>query len=149
MNANTGLTKVLAVTGTALVSFPLLAPMLLSLGYLIASGGAWRFDYLMPAELFLLALGGGGLLIWAAWRGQAHRAQIAGSLAAAVILLFGSQGLAVMTGLAHGDTPPEGWRFTLVLTLLIGYVVSLIALLIGGMLLIRDLWQEPQQPKVA
>ena len=66
------LTKILAGTGTALVWFPLLAPVLLSVILLITEG-VFRLDYLIPAELFPLAGGGGILLVWAALRARLRK----------------------------------------------------------------------------
>ena len=64
-------TKILAVAGTVLVWIPLLAPVFFSVMFLIRTG-MFRMDYLMPAELFLFALVGGVLLIWAALRARAR-----------------------------------------------------------------------------
>jgi len=65
------LTKVLAVFGSVLIWFPILAPILLGFGALITRG-RFLFDYLMPAELFLSALLGSGLLIWASLRSHSN-----------------------------------------------------------------------------
>ncbi len=95
-------TKALAVAGTTLVWIPILAPIVLSVVFRVARGW-FRFDYLMPAELFPSALVGGGLLLWAAVRAQSNRRLIGWSLAAAVCMLVGGQALAVVTGLASGE----------------------------------------------
>ena len=65
-------TKILAITGTVLAWFPTLAPIILSV---IASIATQRFlfDYLMPAELFLVAMAGGLLLLWAAFRARSRQ----------------------------------------------------------------------------
>lgn len=102
------LTKILAIAGTALVWFPILAPVLLSLALLVKER-VFRVDYLMPAELFLAALVGGGLLIWAALRARSPWRLIGWGLGIAVGLLVGGQALAVLTGLASGETEPVGW----------------------------------------
>jgi len=65
-------TKILAIVGTGLVWLPTLAPFFFSAARLLA-GRIFRFDYLMPAELFLLALVGGLFLIWAALRAHSQR----------------------------------------------------------------------------
>ncbi|HEX6384498.1 MAG TPA: hypothetical protein VF177_07500, partial [Anaerolineae bacterium] len=59
------LTRILAIVGTVLVWLPILAPVMFSMAAIIEER-VFRFDYLMPAELFPVALVGGGLLIWAA-----------------------------------------------------------------------------------
>ena len=134
------LTKALAIVGTVLAWFPILAPVVLSAIVLIARR-MFLFDYLMPAELFFLALAGGGLLIWAAVRARAYRALVAGPLAIAVAALVGGQVLAVVTGLASGDTEPAGWPWALVLASLGLLWLALIAVGAGGLLLVRKLFR--------
>jgi len=134
------LTKVLAFVGTVLVWIPILAPALFSAAFLIQTR-TFRFDYLMPAEIFPMALVGGGLLLWAALRARSRRGLIGGSLGSAVILLVGGQALAVVTGLASGRTAPTGWPWALVLASLALFVLALAALGVGGVLLVRDLFK--------
>jgi hypothetical protein len=132
-------TKILAIVGTILVAFPLLAPILLSLVGMFARG-IFHFDYLMPAELFPFALAGGLLLLWAALRAKARVKLIAWGLGAAIVLLVGSQALAVVTGLASGATATGGWAWVLVITALIAFVLALVAVDVGGVLLLRDVF---------
>ncbi|MBN1888344.1 MAG: hypothetical protein JW850_10150 [Thermoflexales bacterium] len=139
-------TRILAIVGTVLVWFPVLAPVLLAVIVLVAQGG-FHFDYLMPAELFVFALAGGGLLIWAALRARSRLRLIGGGLGIAIVSLVGSQGLAVVTGLASGATEAAGWRLALVLSLLIVYVLALLAVGVGGLLLLRDLFKASQAPE--
>lgn len=140
------LTKVLAAAGTALAWLPLLAPVLFSLIGIFARR-VFHFDYLMPAELFFLAVSGGALLVWAALRAratqhvQARLRLIGGGLGAALVLLVGGQALAVVTGLASGETEPGGWQLALVIATLVIYNLALVAVGIGGILLLRDLFQ--------
>jgi hypothetical protein len=75
------LTKILAIAGTVLVWFPILTPAWLSVTAII-SEHMFRFDYLMPAELFPVALIGGGLLLWAALRVHSRQKLIAWGLSA-------------------------------------------------------------------
>jgi hypothetical protein len=135
-------TKVLAIVGTVLVWIPILAPVFFSVISLLGDG-IFRFDYLMPAELFLVALIGGGLLLWAALRTRSRRGLIGWALGIAVVLLVGGQALAVVTGLASGETEPTGWRMVLVLGSLGIYVLALVVLGVGGALLARDLFKQP------
>ena len=143
MGKRGALTKILAVTGTVLVWLPILAPVLLSLALLI-SKHIFRFDYLMPAELFPVALAGGGLLIWAALRAHSRQRLIGWGLGIAAGLLVGGQVLAVVTGLASGETEPAGWRWMLVLASLVFYSLALVAMGAGGVLLLRDLFKPPR-----
>ncbi len=135
------LTKILAIAGTALVWFPILAPILLSVVFIITNH-VFRFDYLMPAELFLFALVGGGLLIWAALRAHSRQRLIGWGLGIAAGLLVGGQALAVVTGLASGETEPVGWWWILVLASLVFFSLALVATGVGGILLSRDLFKK-------
>jgi len=136
-------TKGLAITGTALVWLPILAPILFSL-ILFLQQQIFRFDYLMPAELGLFAFGGGILLLVAAIRVRSRQGMIGWGLGIALVMLLGGQALAVATGLASGETEPVGWRWALVLGSLAFYSMAIVEVGIGGMLLLRDLF-KPQQ----
>jgi hypothetical protein len=138
-------TKILAIAGTALVWFPIVAPILFAV-FAFISRGRFLFDYLMPAELFPLVLIGGGLLLWAAIRARSRRGLIGWGLGIAVGLLVGGQALAVVTGLASGATEPAGWWWTFVLVSIAGYWLALIAVGVGGILLLSDLFKRTQQP---
>ncbi len=134
-------TKILAILGTVLVGLPILAPILFSVVRLLQSG-RFMLDYLMPAELFPLVLVGGGLLLWAALRRRRFRGLIGWGLGGAVILLVGSQALAVATGLASGATQPGGWQWVLVLGGLIAFILAVILTGVGGALLTRDVFKQ-------
>ncbi len=145
MEKTNALNRTLAVIGTVFVWLPVLAPALFSAGTLFR-GGPFRFDYLMPAELAGFVLLGGVLLLWAALRTRAHRALIGGGLALAVAMLAGGQALAVVTGLASGDTEPAGLPWALVLGSLVLYDLAVIAVGVGGALLLRDLFRKRGLP---
>ncbi len=132
-------TNVLATAGTVMAWIPLLAPFVFS-GLLYGRSHMWRVDYLMPAELSPVALAGAGLLLWAALRAHSRVRLFVWSLAVGIGLLVGSQAMAVMTGLASGATEPVGWRWAVVLAMLAGYVVMLLAVAVGGLTLLRDLF---------
>lgn len=134
-------TKTLAIAGTILVVIVVLAPIVFSIMRLI-SIGKFMIDYLMPAELGLAVLIGAGLLLWAAIRSKAHLKWIAWSLGSAIFLVFGSQALAVITGIASGRTEPVGWQYGIVVGGIIGYDLAVISLSIGGVLLCRHLFRR-------
>jgi hypothetical protein len=136
-------TKVLAVGGAILSWFPILAPILLTAAFLIAEG-AFRFDYLMPAELFPAALSGGLLLLWAAIRMRWGRRLIAWGLGLAVVLLFGAQALAEVTGLASGAAEVAMVWWVVVLATMALYSMAVIAVGVGGFLLLRALFSTRQ-----
>ena len=130
-------TKILAITGLVLVWLTVLAPVIFAIMSLIMGGG-FRFDYLMPAELFIAALAGGFLLLWSALRARSYVKWISWALILAVLMLVGGQALAVVTGLADG-TSGEGW-FPVVIGMIVLYDLLLVALGVGGWCLMRDLF---------
>jgi hypothetical protein len=137
------LTKILAIAGTVLVWFPILAPILFST-ILFIQRQVFRFDYLMPAELGLFAFGGGILLLVAAIRARSYWKLIGWGLGIALITIVGGQALAVVTGLADGTTEMGGWQWILVLGSLIVYTLAVVAVGVGGILLVRDLFKRGQ-----
>lgn len=137
------LTKILAIAGTVLVWFPILAPILLTVIFYIEVQ-MFRFDYLMPAELGLFAFSGGILLLVAAIRAHSHWKLIGWGLGIALVLLIGGQALAVVTGLANGLTEIGGWQWMLVIASLVLYTLAVIETGIGGILILRDVFKPHQ-----
>ena len=137
-------TKLLTYAGLLLVWFPLVAPVLISLIF-FAQEGDFRLDYLMPAELFLFALGGSLLLLWAAIKAKSRVKIIAWGLGVAIFMLVGGQALAVATGLASGETQPDGWQWALVVGSLVIYILAIIAVGVGGILLLKELFKPKQE----
>lgn len=135
------LTKILAVSGTILVWFPILAPVLISAIFYMQEN-ILRVDYLMPAELFLFFLVGSGLLLWASLRAHSHVRIVAWGLGLAVLMLFGGQWLAVITGLASGEIEPAGLPWMAVIVSLAIYVLGIVLVGVGGTLLLRDLFSR-------
>jgi len=142
-------TKLLAVSGTVLAWLPILATLLTST-LVTARSGMFRMDYLMPAELFPAAILGGLLLLWAALRSGLLRAPVIWGLGGMIVLLVGSQGLAVVTGLANGTREPAGWAWIAVLALLGGYVLALILIAVTGVRLVSRLYtHNPNNGNIA
>lgn len=142
MKAKDVLVKTLAVLGSVLVWLPVLAPIFFGLASLLAEG-VFHFDFLMPAELGLLAIVGTILLVTAASLVRSGRARlIAGSMAVGIVAVVGGQGIAMVTGLASGEIEPTGWQWSLVLTSLGVYVLALVGVGVGGALLVRDLFKK-------
>jgi hypothetical protein len=63
----------------------------------------------------------------------------------AIVLLFEGQGLAVVTGMASGETVPAGWLLAVVLGMIAGYDLALVVVGVGGVLLLRDLWTASEK----
>ncbi len=120
------LSKILAMVGTVLVWIPILAPVIFGFVSLVMDG-IYRFDYLMPAELGILAFLGGALLLWGAIRAKSQQGIVAwglGIAAGSIIILN-----------AFGDLGPD----SLMLGLLITYSLAIVVMGVGGILLWREL----------
>ena len=137
------LTKILAIAGTVLAWFPILAPILLTTILLIQEQ-IFRFDYLMPAELGWFAVIGGILLLVAAIRAHSHVKLIGWSFGIAIVLLLGVMVIPMVTGLVDGSTEPGGWQWMLVLGTLVIYSLAVVAVGVGGILLSRELFKPRQ-----
>jgi hypothetical protein len=135
------LTKVLAVAGTIFVWLPILAPILFS-AIRFVQARVFLFDYLMPAELGLFAFGGGILLFVAAIRARSQVKLIGWGLGTALVMMAGVMVIPMVTGLADGSTPIGGWEWMLVLGILALYTAAVIAVGVGGILLLRDLFKH-------
>ncbi|MDI3535134.1 MAG: hypothetical protein PWQ82_1499 [Thermosediminibacterales bacterium] len=138
MENKSRLTKFITFIGTVLVWLPIFFTIVTSIVGTVLSH-TFRFDYLMPAELFPIALMGGLLLLWAAKRAQLNKGPIGWGLVAMTGFLITSQVVAVVTGLAHGEHEPTGWRVVMVLALLALFVLANIVLGIMGIRLFRKL----------
>jgi hypothetical protein len=133
-------TKGLTLVGTVLTWLPILAPIFFSLA-LLASRPIFRIDYLMPLELFPLAIAGGALLVWASLRARDTVRLICWSIGVAVAALLGSQLYAVLSGLASGETEAAGWIWFIALALILVYILAVIAAGVGGILLSINLFK--------
>ncbi len=136
MNKKNVFTKILAITGTRLTWIPILFTVITSIIGTIANR-TFLFDFLMPAELFPIALVGSLLLFWASWRAHSYLKPIGWGLFTMIVFLFGGQAIAVVTGLASGATPPTSWAFALVVSTIILYSLALIETGITGILLVK------------
>lgn len=135
--------KILAIVGTSMVWFPVLAPVIFSLTSAI-SDRMFRFDYLMPAELFPFVIVGVGALVWAAVLTRRYRKLILCGLSIMIASIVSGQVFAVVTGLASGETEPVGWPWALVLSSIIIYTLSIVMVGVGGILLLYDIFRAHQ-----
>ena len=144
MKHNETFTRILAWIGTIAVWLPI-AAMLITSGFALIRLGIFRMDYLIPAEVFPLPLLGGLILYWASLRARSRRPVIGWGLLATVLMLVGSQVLAVVTGLASGDNEPEGVKWFLVVGMLILFDLSFVWLGIFGIKLLVDLYSKERE----
>jgi hypothetical protein len=141
MEKNNVLTKGLAITGTVLVWFPIAAPILLSF-VALATRGRFLLDYLMPMELFMFAIVGSGLLLWATLRAHSYVKFVAWGIGIAILMFFGVQWFAEVTGMASGATEPTVWMWSIAIAFLIVFVLGIVLVGTGGALLLRDLYKR-------
>ena len=138
MPRRNALTLILTSIGTALVWLPILAPVFFTM-ILLAQEQILLFDYLMPAELFPLVMVGGAALVWASARARLHQRLITSAYCTAVGLLVLSTLLSVLGGSTLDRAePPTWWRGVLLAFILI-YSLSVLAMDVGGILVLRDL----------
>ena len=136
--------KVLAAGGTMLVLAPIFFMLLTAVVGSIARKQILG-DYMIPAELFVLVLVGCGALLWAALRERTLVKAVAWTTGIAFFLLLGCQGLAMITGLAHGEVEVEdapGW-VAFITAMLIGYDVCVALLGYWGVRLSQRLFKNP------
>ena len=125
--------KILAVVGTVLVWFPILAPLVL--GFIsLGMDGIYRLDYLMPAELGILVFAGGATLIWGAMRTGYRRRFIAWG--------FGLAAGSIAILMAFGDVEPGSLEWAIAIGLLVTYSLAIMIMGVGGILLWRDLFKQ-------
>lgn len=139
------ITKTMAITGTVLTAIPVLAPLLFSLVALFTRR-RFLFDFLIPAEWFIVVALGGVLLLWAALRAHLRVRWIAWSVGLAFGCLFGGMVVASLSGLSTGAIEPEGIWFILALAAFVLYDLGVVSLAINGVLLLRDLSRQAGQP---
>ena len=137
----TPLGKTLAILGMGLIWFPIFFTLLTSAVGSIRSR-AFHLDYLMPAELFPAALVGALLLAWTALRVRERRLPVTVSAAAMVLCFVCVLLIPVVTGLASGATPPEGWPWALTILSLVLFTAAMILTGVLGVLLVRDLFRK-------
>lgn len=137
MDRKTKLTRFLAVTGTVMLWLPIFFTILTSTIFFTRTG-FYRIDYLMPAELFPVALIGGLLLFGAAAIIHTRHKKIGILILAMISFLAAGQLTAVTTGLASGAIEPTGWPLILTSSLIALYTLALIALGLTGISFIKN-----------
>ena len=105
----------------------------------------FRLDYLMPAELFPATLLGCLLLYFIDRRIKTHQKYIGWTFLAAVILFFGTQGLAVVTGAANAEADAVRWYWVLMVGIIL-FDLALILVGVGGILQLKQLFRPAILP---
>lgn len=143
------LAKALAIIGVVLVALPILAPLVFGL-MAVARPGGFRFDYLMPFEIYPLTLVGLVLVLIASLRSRLRRRAVGisiGMMLGGVVL---GAVAATVTGIANSVETLETWRYAVVIAFGAASIVGQVALIAVGVMLIRDLFgrkkAEPVDP---
>jgi len=138
MKNNLSFFKILSIIGLILVWIPIIFPIILSIVKLVKSG-RFLLDFLIPAEMFIIVLVGSALLLLVAWKIKYNVKAIGFGLITTVVLLFGSQILATITGLASGEMEPKGGIFALVVGGIVLYDLIVIEIGVAGLYLVNKL----------
>lgn len=138
---NIKLVKVLAIIGTILVWIPILAPIIFTILLLIKEG-IFRFDFLMPMELFFLTVIGGILLIISTFISKSYKKFIIINFVILIAIFFSSQLIANLTGLASGETEPTGFWFIFLIVYIFLFIFINILLGIDGILFTRKIFKK-------
>lgn len=140
MKKMTSFTKILVIIGTMLVWIPIIAPVLIFIVTIIKRS-IFIFDYLMPLELFPIALVGGGLLIWATFRILSYRKLIIWGLVITIGLRIGLELLVVVNRRFWSEAIPDSWWNLIVVAWAVIYSLCLIVIGIGGILMLIKLFR--------
>lgn len=137
-------TKVFAVTGTVLAGIPILFTVVTgAIGSAVS--GRLLVDYLMPAELFIFALAGGLLLLWAAFRAKLLRKTVIAGLVAACVFLALCNGIAMLSGMATDAAKAVGVAWAAVIASLALYTLAVIELTIAGIVISKKVFARPNE----
>lgn len=102
--------KVLSIVGTVLVLFPVGFMVAISLPQLF-TGEEFLMDFLLPAELGFLVIGGAVLLLLGTWPSKPDRIRILLGIAAAAASVIFASLVAALSGLADGTIGEDSWQF--------------------------------------
>jgi len=130
------ISKIIAITGTILVWIPIIAPVLLTIIFLIIKG-RFAFDFLMPMELIFLVIIGAILLIISSIIMKFKWKIIGISLGTIISIFILGQFIAEITGIASGETEMTTTLYFIMITFVIIYIISLIILGISGIKLVK------------
>lgn len=132
------LARVLAVIGVVLLLAPILLPVAFSLRSVGRPGG-YMIDYLMPFEVYPVAVVGLILVLAASLVAQLRRGRVGtciGVMLGGVVL----GGVAAqLTGIANSVETLEAWRYGLVFGFGALSLIGQVALAVVGVQLVRDL----------
>ncbi len=137
------LSKILAITATVLLLFPILFMLFTGIVGSIQRGQL-MVDYMLPAELGILVIIGAACLLVASILAKKYVKCVVWTLVATVVMILGCTGLAAASGLASGrvsETEVPG-IMAVVLGALVAYDVAVTLLGVLGILLTVALFKK-------
>lgn len=139
MKIKTFLIKIFVVLGMISVFFPIFFSLLTGIIGTIRDK-AFRFDFLIPLELFIFIILGGVLLTYVAYKQRKRFGLTLTELISAVVTLALSQLIAVVSGLAADKSGKPAYIWAIIAILIISYWVCCIGLIISGIRLAREIF---------
>ncbi len=139
MGKRDALAKTLAIIGVVLVALPILAPLVFGL-LSVARTGGFRFDYLMPFEVYPLTLVGLVLILVAALRSRLRRRPVGISIGMMLGGVLLGAVAAQLTGIANSEETLETWRYAVTIGFGAISIIGQVMLIVVGVMLIRDLF---------
>lgn len=141
------LIKIMLVVGVILLGVPLLLPVVLGF-FALAQSGRYIFDYLMPAELFVVVLTGAVLVLIAAILARRRVKITAWLVGVVVVTLAALFVIPQLTGLSCTTEGAAGAWIPVMHIILAVYWVAVLVLGVCGKLLLGDLIKkkEASQP---
>ncbi len=132
------LIKIMLVVGVILLGAPLLLPVVLGF-FALAKSGRYIFDYLMPAELFVVVLTGAVLVLIAAILARRRVKITAWLVGVIVVTLAALFVIPQLTGLSRTTEGAAGAWIPVMQIILAVYWVAVLVLGVCGKLLLGDL----------
>lgn len=143
-----GLARALAIIGVVLLLVPILLPVVFSLRFIGRPGG-YMIDYLMPFEVYPVAVVGFILVLLASLRARLRR----GAVGISIGVMLGGVVLgavaAQLTGIANSVETLEAWRYAVVIGFGAISLIGQLTLAVIGILLVRDLSEAKQAEPAA
>ena len=139
------LSKILAIAGTVLLLFPILAMLVTGIVGSLRRG--WiMVDYMLPAELGIVVIAGAASVLVAAILAKKYVKCVVWTIVATVGLIAACTGLAAVTGLASGrvQTPEVPVIYGIVIGALIAFDVAVALLGVLGILLSKALFKKAE-----
>lgn len=127
---------------TLLSSFLLLAPiafMLIISMHPLITEGKLLIDFLIPLEVFPIVFAGAGILTLIACKTNIYKKRICTMAVLLVVMFVGGQYIAVVTGIADGNSPASGWPLIIVYATIIFFDVLTVIIGIQGICLYKKL----------